>query len=338
MQYNKIPNFIKKQDSTLIESNFNNYRVLNTTNLFNIAGSDIDLFINLEKMNNFRRINKFHEAINLSLTKNGIYCCCAETIDQRNTRKKKNRNLFIKPILLLIDFIYKRVIPKLPIIKKIYFMLTRGHNRVMSKTEIIGRLISCGFEIQKVFEHEDLTYIFCRRINPPSYDMAPSYGPIFKMKRVGKDGKIITVYKFRTMSPYSEYTQKKIIDDNKLDTSGKIKNDYRITFYGKFLRRYWIDEFPMIINWLKRDLKLVGVRPLSEDYFKRYPKDLQQLRIKTKPGLVPPYYVDLPVTFEEICQSERNYLNQYIEHPLKTDLKYFFKAFYNIIIKRNRSS
>ena len=78
--------------------------------------------------------------------------------------------------------------------------------------------------------------------------MSHSYGPIFKMKRVGKDGNIISVYKFRTMSPYSEYTQKKIIDDNKLDTSGKIKNDYRITFYGKFLRRYRIDEFPMIIN------------------------------------------------------------------------------------------
>ena len=337
MKNNQIPHFITEEYTELIEKNFNNYRVLKTTNKFNLSGNDIDLFINLEKMNNFRRINKFHENVNLSLTKNGIYCCCAETIEQRNSRKKKNKNLLIKPILLFIDFIYKRVIPKLPIIKKIYFLITRGHNRVMSETEIMGRLISCGFEIKKIFEYEGLLYIISKKIKKPSYDMDPSYGPIFKMKRVGKNGKIISVYKFRTMSPYSEYTQKKIIEDNQLDTSGKIKNDYRITFYGKFLRRYWIDELPMIINWFKRELKLVGVRPLSEDYFSRYPEDLKKNRIKTKPGLVPPYYVDLPVTFQEICDSERKYLDLYFKKPIKTDISYFFKAFYNIIIKRKRS-
>ena len=337
MNYNEIPEFLRKEDSSLVETNFNNLRVLKTTKLFNIGGKNIDLFINLEKMNNFRRINKFHEAVNLSLTENGIYCCCAETLDQRNFRKKKNRSILIKPILLFIDFIYKRVIPKLPILNKIYFLMTRGHNRVMSKTEIMGRLISCGFEVKKIFEFEGLSYTISKKVSNPFYDMNPSYGPIFKMKRIGKKGKIISVYKFRTMSPYSEYTQKKIIDDNQLDKGGKIKNDYRITFYGKFLRKYWIDELPMIVNWLKRDLKLVGVRPLSKDYFSRYPEDLKVLRVKTKPGLVPPYYVDLPVTFEEICESERKYLKKYFKKPLRTDISYFFKAFYNIIIKRRRS-
>lgn len=139
------------------------------------------------------------------------------------------------------------------------------------------------------------------------------------------------------MSPYSEYIQKKVIEENLLDKGGKVKNDYRITFYGKFIRKYWIDELPMIINWLKRDLKIVGVRPLSEDYFSRYPADLKEMRIKTKPGLVPPYYVDLPVTFEEICDSERNYLMHYFKSPFKTDLVYLFKAVYNIFIKGNRS-
>ena len=166
--------------------------------------------------------------------------------------------------------------------------------------------------------------------------MNPSYGPIFKMRRVGYQGKIISVFKFRTMSPYSEYVQTAIIKKNKLDKTGKINNDYRVTFYGKFLRKYWIDEFPMILNWMKRDLKIVGVRPLSEDYFKRYPKDLQDLRIKTKPGLVPPYYVDLPVSFEEICESERRYLKSYFERPIRTDFSYFLKAFYNIVIKKKK--
>ena len=92
------------------------------------------------------------------------------------------------------------------------------------------------------------------------------------------------------------------------------------------MRKYWIDELPMIINWVKRDLKIVGVRPLSKDYFNRYPDDLKDLRIKTKPGLIPPYYVDLPVTFDEICDSERKYLNLYFKNPWSTDLSYFFGA------------
>ena len=110
--------------------------------------------------------------------------------------------------------------------------------------------------------------------------MAPSYGPIFKMRRVGFNKKTIFVYKFRTMSPYSEYLQKHIADENKFSKTGKIKDDYRITFYGKFFRKYWIDEFPMVINLLKGQLKIVGVRPLSEHYFDKYPKYLQDLRIK----------------------------------------------------------
>ena len=93
----------------------------------------------------------------------------------------------------------------------------------------------------------------------------------------------------------------------------------------------------MITNWIKRELKIVGVRPLSEDYYSRYPADLQKLRINTKPGLVPPYYVDLPVTFDEICESEEKYLKLYFKKPIRTDINYLFRALYNIFLKRKRS-
>jgi len=336
---NYIPAFLEESLKKNINLNkINNLLVLETTNKFNITiQPNTDLCINIEKINNIRRVNKFHEAVNQSLVINGYYFSCVETDEQRKNRKKEKYFILIRQFVLFFDFVYKRLFPKLPIIKHLFFFITKGKNRVISISESYGRLVSCGFKIIDVINHKGLTYILSTKIRDPYYDMNPSYGPIFNMKRVGREGQIISVYKFRTMSPYSEYIQSKIIKDNTLDKGGKIKDDSRITFYGKFLRKYWIDEFPMIINWLKRDLKLVGVRPLSEDYFKRYPKDLQQLRIKTKPGLVPPYYVDLPVTFEEICQSERNYLNQYIKNPLKTDIIYFFKAFYNIIIKRRRS-
>ena len=317
---------------------YENFSLIETNKTFNLkALKNASLIVNIEKTNNFRRVNKFHEKVNFALTMGGIYISCAETSHQRSLRKWKKSKFFLGPLILFIDFLYKRVFPKIPILNKIYFMMTRGYNRVMSESEIMGRLVSCGFEVMNVIESNDLSYYVSTKVRDPFFDMNPSYGPIFSMKRVGKEGKIISVYKLRTMSPYSEYIQKKITDENKLDSSGKIKDDSRITFYGKFLRKYWIDEFPMIINWFKRDLKLVGVRPLSEDYFRRYPDDLKELRIKTKPGLVPPYYVDLPITFEEICESERKYLTLFTKKPLRTDISYFFRAFYNIIIKRKRS-
>tara|TARA_Y100000816_G_scaffold265842_1_gene225993 strand:+ start:874 stop:1899 length:1026 start_codon:yes stop_codon:yes gene_type:complete len=336
----KLPKAVANAIKEITGENFPSQSIIiKTRDIFNLEGAEsLELFVNIEKTNNFRHVNKFHEKVNAILNSNGIYCSCAETVNQRSKRKWIKSPLFLRPIVLLIDFLYKRVIPKFPITKQIYFATTRGHNRVMSKYEIMGRLASCGFQIIKIIEHGGLSFFFSKKIREPYFDMNPSYGPIFSMRRVGKDGKIISVYKFRTMSPYSEYIQSKMIEDNKLDGGGKIKDDARITFYGKFLRKYWIDEFPMIINWFKRDLKIVGVRPLSKDYYNRYPKDLQELRIKTKPGLVPPYYVDLPITFEEICESERKYLKMYLKKPIKTDIVYFFKACYNILIKRRRSS
>ena len=93
----------------------------------------------------------------------------------------------------------------------------------------------------------------------------------------------------------------------------------------------------MIYNFLKGDLKLVGVRPLSEIFFSTYPEDLKKLRIKHKPGLIPPYYVDLPGSIEEVWESERQYLEKYEKNPLKTDIVYIFKALNNIVFHQARS-
>src|SRR5690625_6535201 len=79
----------------------------------------------------------------------------------------------------------------------------------------------------------------------------------------------------------------------------------------------------MFINYFRGDLKLVGVRPLSTHYFELYPRELQDLRIQVKPGLVPPYYADLPSGLEEIQESEKRYLEAYLEHPWRTDIRYF---------------
>jgi lipopolysaccharide/colanic/teichoic acid biosynthesis glycosyltransferase len=93
----------------------------------------------------------------------------------------------------------------------------------------------------------------------------------------------------------------------------------------------------MFFNLLKGELKLVGVRPLSGQYFNLYNQELQAQRLKHKPGLIPPYYADLPTTLDEIQASEKKYLDSHEKAPFKTDIRYLFMALNNIFFKNARS-
>ena len=139
------------------------------------------------------------------------------------------------------------------------------------------------------------------------------------------------------MYPFSEFIQKDVFEENNLDASGKFLNDFRITSWGRILRKYFIDEIPQIYNWLRSDINLVGVRAISKHYYNLYPKELQELRINFKPGLIPPYYADMPTTFDEIVESEVRYLQKKKEKPIITNMIYFVKALINIIFSGARS-
>ena len=99
----------------------------------------------------------------------------------------------------------------------------------------------------------------------------------------------------------------------------------------------WLDELPMLINYFKGNMKLVGVRPLSRHYFELYNRDLQKRRIKYKPGLIPPFYADLPSDLDAIQKSESRYLDLYDKSPVMTDFRYFRKSVWNILFKHVRS-
>ncbi len=311
-----------------------------TQSVFEVKSLDtnfFDTYINLERINDLPHINKFFEAVNSKLPKDGIFIGCVETSRLRKARILKKYPRGLSDIYYFLDFLLKRVFPKLPITKRIYFMLTGGRNRVLSKTEALGRLYSCGFEVLLESTAGPNLYFFAKKARAPYFDKNASFGPIFKMKRVGKNGKIIYCYKFRTMHPYSEYLQEYVYKKSELVKGDKIKNDPRVTTLGKIFRKYWIDELPMIYNLLNGDLKIVGIRPLSEHKLSLYDKDLAELRLTIKPGLVPPYYADMPHSFQGLMDSERKYLTAYKNKPISTDIKYFFKAFYNIIFKNARS-
>lgn len=295
------------------------------------------LVIKEERINDIRYLNKYFESINNSLKNGGIFKGNVETYSVRRNRILKKFPRPFNRIYLFFDILLVRVSPKLRITKNLYFIITKGKGRVLSKAETYGRLYSCGFEIVEEEYKNNKIYFTFKKVKEPLFPKKPSYGFLIKLKRVGKDGKPIKVYKLRTMRPYSEYLQEYVFQKNNLQDGGKIKNDFRISPYGKVFRKLWLDELPMFYNFFKREMKLVGVRPLSEHYFSLYSTELQTLRIKTKPGLIPPFYADMPVTLEEIMASEMKYLKAYEKRPLYTDFSYFFKAIRNILIKRKRS-
>ena len=291
----------------------------------------------IHRINDLPRVNKFFEKANICLNYGDYLLICLETKDSRRMRiLNKFPRIISKPYYFL-DFILKRVLPKWSVTKKIYFWITKGNNRVISLTEGLGRLVSCGFKIVGYQRIGYLTYIVSKKNSEPIYDMEPTYGLLVRLKRIGKGGKLFTVYKMRTMYPYSEYLQDFVFIKNNLQVGGKIKDDFRITSWGKLFRKLWIDELPMFINYFKGQMKFVGVRPLSRHYYSLYPEDLQELRITVKPGLIPPFYADLPQTLPEIIESERVYLESYRKNPIRTDIRYFFKAMNNIFIKKARS-
>jgi lipopolysaccharide/colanic/teichoic acid biosynthesis glycosyltransferase len=103
-----------------------------------------------------------------------------------------------------------------------------------------------------------------------------SSGPVFyKQQRVGKDGKLFTLYKFRTMVNDAEKEVGPILAS---------RDDPRVTKVGKILRTTRLDELPQLINVLQGDMSLVGPRPERPHFVKRH-KALHELRLAVKPGL-----------------------------------------------------
>ena len=141
-----------------------------------------------------------------------------------------------------------------------------------------------------------------------------SDGPaMFTQKRIGKDGKLFEIYKFRTMVPDAD---KKLFEMLEKDENAreeyklnkKLKHDPRITKVGNFLRKTSIDELPQLINVLKGDMSLVGPRP----YLPREIKDMGEYYdtiIESKPGITGLWQVSgrSNTTFEQRLEFDKEY-------------------------------
>lgn len=314
--------------------------IIDTDNYIDIASlkqNSQQLFINLHKANDFRRLNKYFIKISESMQINGVVIFKAETLTQRYSKFLAKFGKILGKVLYFIDFLFYRISPKLPIMQGVYFFLTKGRNRALSKTEVLGRLYYCGFEIINIRDIDGYMCVIMKKTKAPSVDPSPSYGPLIKLKRFGKNGKAINVYKFRTMHPYSEYLHSYMVEKVGFGEKGKVDDDFRVTSWGKALRKVWLDEIPQFYNLFKGDLSLIGVRPVSERFLKEYPEDLKLLRSKYKPGCLPPYVAYKKQKVEEYIESERKYFLEKEKHPFLTDVKIMFMAVYNILTGKIKS-
>ena len=159
----------------------------------------------------------------------------------------------------------------------------------------------------------------------------------FIHERLGLDGKPFKLYKFRTM----KYGRANILNDYLLihpekkiewNKNHKLKNDPRITYVGKFLRDYSLDELPQIFNILKGDMSFIGPRPIVDKEVSKYGENFS-LYEKCKPGLSGLWQVSgrNNTTYQERVQHDMYYIRN---KSLMLDLKIFFKTIPVILFKK----
>lgn len=155
---------------------------------------------------------------------------------------------------------------------------------------------------------------------------SPGASPIYVQKRVGKNGKEFKFYKFRSMVPNAEAMLDSLLDKNEMEGPAfKIKEDPRITKFGRIIRRACIDELPQLINILKGDMSFVGPRPPLPREVEMY-DEYQLQRLSVTPGLTCYWQVQPErnsISFDDWMKCDIQYIK---ERSLKTDIKIMFKT------------
>lgn len=151
---------------------------------------------------------------------------------------------------------------------------------------------------------------------------ADSRGPVFfRQQRVGRNGQLFNIIKFRTMHD---------ADHEALLTVG---NDRRITKVGKFLRRHKLDEFPQLFNVVAGSMSLVGPRPEVPRYVDCYPPEVRAVVLSVTPGITDwasIYYKEENSLLSRSSNPEQAYLDTILPAKLKYNLRYVHeRSFWN---------
>lgn len=169
------------------------------------------------------------------------------------------------------------------------------------------------------------------------YLFGENKGPLmFKQKRIGKNGKLFYIYKFRSMVVNAD----KILKENKVLYQKYVKNNYklepdedpRITNLGRFLRKTSLDEIPQLINVLQGKMTLVGPRPIVKEELNEYGSKKEQL-LSVKPGVTGYWQVSgrSSVGYPERVDLELYYVQN---KSLILDFKILFKTVVMVLLKK----
>jgi lipopolysaccharide/colanic/teichoic acid biosynthesis glycosyltransferase len=285
---------------------------------------EFDLVIENEKVNDLPSINKYFKSYHKIIVNGGILIL---------SYKNSYQPVFEKRLQSKIGKLFHNVIAYVygSVISKVNSLLSRPQKRILSKTEVWGRLAYYGFDVLHEIEHDGFSTLIASKVQSISDNPNPSSAHLIKLNRVGYAGKIIKIYKIRTMYPYSEFLQEKVFKMNQLTSTGKINEDFRITKPGKIYRKYWVDELPQLLDWMRGEIKLVGIRAMSQHFFSLYPEEYKALFVQVKPGIISPIFDDENDDFGNIVKIEQDYLEQYLRNPLRTDIKYMFLTLKHIV-------
>lgn len=162
-----------------------------------------------------------------------------------------------------------------------------------------------------------------------------SKGPVFfKHTRIGKDGKIIKIYKFRSMVENAEDLIQKFTPEQMMEyrENYKLSNDPRITKVGKILRETSLDELPQLINILKGDLSIIGPRPVVANELKKYGTNIKKF-LSVTPGLTGYWAANgrSCTSYEQRMKMELFYIDNI---SFKIDVKVFFKTIEAVVRRR----
>lgn len=327
---NIIDEFLKSENSeTLIE--YSNFSVFKTISEIKNQGTKLSLCILDIRINDLLNIDKTLKDIYLQLQPGGYLFLAYRDLKDFEADYLNERTRIYKALKKLHYYLYFRILPKIPYLNIIYTLLSGGKNKVISRAEMLGRLAYCGYNVEKQLKRNNYTFFEARKTLTLSENPKPSYYPVIKLNRVSLYGNIIKIHKVRSMYPYSEFIQKRVFEEMSLNSNGKFENDYRITEFGKIIRKYWIDELPQFLDWFRGKIKLVGIRAMSQHFFSLYPQEYKDLYLRVKPGIISPIFDENTAGFDHIVQIEKKYLESYIKNPVRTDIKYFFLTFTHIL-------
>lgn len=159
-----------------------------------------------------------------------------------------------------------------------------------------------------------------------------SKGPVFfKHTRIGEKGKVIKIYKFRTMVENAEDLIKKFTPEQMKEyrENYKLTNDPRVTKVGNFLRKTSLDELPQLVNIIKGELSIIGPRPVVQKELEKYGDNVEKF-LSVTPGLTGYWATNgrSCTSYEQRIKMELYYVDNM---SLKLDIKIFFKTILSVV-------